>query len=175
MYSREILIPGGVNAEVEKNKVKISGSKGSLERSFNLLGGLKIEKKESKIIASSEKDTRPLKAKVGTIIAHARNMIEGVTKGYTYRLRVIYSHFPITMKLDKDKVVFQNFLGERTPRVAKIVGKTEVKIEGSDIIVTGIDIEEVGLTSHNLEQATRRTGFDKKVFQDGCYIVTKGE
>jgi large subunit ribosomal protein L6 len=66
-------------------------------------------------------------------------------------------------------------LGERVPRVAKIVGKTQVKVEGSDLIVTGINIEEVGQTAANIEQACRIVGYDRRKFMDGIYIVSKGE
>jgi large subunit ribosomal protein L6 len=172
MYSQELIIPEGVNVEFIGNKVKVSGPRGSLERGFEL-GGIKIEKKGNKIIVSSEQERRKVKAMVGTITAHIKNLIEGVTKGFTYKLKVIFSHFPVQVKVEKGKVMFLNFLGERTSRIAKIIGNTEVKIEGQDITVTGIDLEAVGQTASNLELATRRTGYDKKVFMDGCYIVSR--
>lgn len=172
MYSNELIIPENVNVEVSGRKVKVSGPKGSLEREFEL-GEIKIEKKGEKLVVSSETEKRKVKALVGTFTAHIKNLIEGVNKGFTYRLKVIFSHFPVQTKVEKDKVLFLNFLGEKTPRVAKIVGKAEVKVEGQDITVTGINLEEVGQTASNLELATRRTGFDKKVFQDGCYISSR--
>jgi large subunit ribosomal protein L6 len=157
-----------------KNKVKVSGEKGELERSFPEKG-IKIDLVEGKIIISSESERKKFRALVGTIAAHIRNMIEGVTKGFVYRLRVVYSHFPITVKVEGDKVLIQNFLGERVPRVAKIVGKTQVKVEGSDLIVSGINVEEVGQTAANIEQACRIIGYDRRKFMDGIYIVSKGE
>lgn len=172
MYSQELTIPENVNVELLGNKVKVSGPKGSLEREFKL-GEIKIEKKDSKIIVSSEQEKRKVKSLVGTTAAHIKNLIEGVTKGFTYKLKVVFSHFPIQVKVEKDKVLFLNFLGERTPRIAKIVGNAEVKVEGQDITVYGIDLEAVGQTASNLELATRRTGYDKKIFQDGCYIVSR--
>ena len=39
--------------------------------------------------------------------------------------------------------------------------------------IEGNDIEAVGQTAANLERATSRGGFDKRVFQDGIYIVHK--
>jgi large subunit ribosomal protein L6 len=171
MFAKELVVPDGVNVEISNGSVKVTGPKGSLEKKIEK-SEIKIEKKDNKIVFSSESERRKVKALVGTSAAHVRNMIVGVTKGYTYKLKVVYSHFPIQMKIEKDKFLFLNFLGERTPREAKIVGKTEVKIEGADITVTGIDLDDVGQTASNLELATRRTGYDKKVFQDGCYIVS---
>jgi large subunit ribosomal protein L6 len=172
MYSKEIVVPSEVSVEISGERVKVSGPKGSLERKIDL-NETKVEKKDNKIVVSSESERRKDKALVGSVAAHIRNLMEGVTKGYVYKLKVIYSHFPIQVKIEKDKVVFSNFLGERTSRIAKIVGKTEVKLEGADITVSGIDLEDAGQTASNLELATRRTGYDKKVFQDGCYIVSR--
>jgi large subunit ribosomal protein L6 len=174
MYSVELKIPEDVKVEIEGKKVKVSGKNGKLERTF-AEKEIKIELSEGKIVISSESERRKFKALVGTIAAHVKNMIEGVTKGFTYRLRVVYSHFPITVKVEGDKVLIQNFLGERAPRVAKIVGNTQVKVEGSDLIVTGINVEEVGQTAANIEQACRIVGYDRRKFMDGIYIVSKGE
>ncbi len=174
MYSKEIKIPEGVTAELQGRKIKISGEKGSLEREFGN-GSVKIEIAGNKLKVSSESERRKVKALVGTIIAHVRNMIHGVTKGYTYTLKVVYSHFPVTIKVDDaNKQVFvQNFLGEKIPRVGKIVGDTKVEVKGADITVTGIDVEDVAQTSANLEQATKIKKHDRKVFQDGIYRVTR--
>lgn len=175
MYFKEVAIPENVNVEIKNKKVKVSGPKGELEKEFRLVTGIKIEKTDKKIKVSSETDRRKIKALVGTIAAHIRNMIEGVTKGFTYRLRIVYSHFPITVKVEKDKVLIQNFLGEKIPRVAKIVGNVEVKVEGSDVIVSGIDVESVGQTAGNIEQACRIVGYDRRRFMDGIYLVSRGE
>lgn len=172
MYSLELKIPENVKVEVQGLKVKVSGEKGELEREFNEKG-IKIEKIDQKLVVSSESERKKMRALVGTIIAHVKNMIEGVTKGFTYKLKVVYSHFPITVKVEGDKVLIQNFLGERVPRVAKIVGKTQVKVQGSELIVSGINIEEVGQTAANIEQACRIVGYDRRKFLDGIYIVSK--
>jgi large subunit ribosomal protein L6 len=173
MYSKEISIPEKVSVEILNNKVIVSGPKGQVEKRLELTAEIKMEKKDNKIIISSEKERREIKSLIGTSTAHIKNLIEGVTKGFTYKLKVVFSHFPIQVKVEKDKVLFLNFLGERIPRVAKIVGKTEVKVEGQEIIVSGVDLEAVGQTASNLELATRRTGYDKKIFQDGCYISSR--
>jgi large subunit ribosomal protein L6 len=172
MYSLEVKIPEGVKVEIQGGKVKVSGEKGEVERSF-VEKGIKIELVGEKIVISSESERKKFRALVGTIAAHIKNMIEGVTKGFTYRLRVVYTHFPVTVRVEGDKVLIQNFLGERVPRVARIVGKTQVKVEGSDLIVTGTNVEEVGQTAANIEQACRIVGYDRRKFLDGCYIISK--
>ena len=174
MYSKEMNVPEDVSIEIMGKKVKVSGPKGSLEKEF-LLKGVKIGKSEKKIKASSESERRKDKSLVGTVIANIRNMISGVIEGYVYKLKIVYSHFPVTAKVEGDKVVVQNFLGERTPRIAKIVGNSKVEIKEQDIAVTGIDLDEVSQTSANIEQACRIVGFDRRRFPDGIFITCKGD
>ncbi len=176
MYEKEIEIPDNVNIEVDGNVVKVSGEKGELRREFKGIYDINIQKSDDgkKIKVSSESDERKKRAVVGSIVAHIKNMIHGVTNGYTTKLKVIYSHFPVTVKVEQGKVLIQNFLGEKIPRVAKIVGNdTKVEVKGSEITVTGMDIEAVGQTAANMEQATRIYEHDRKVFQDGIYITEK--
>ena len=170
MYSKEIVMPEDVSTEVDGNKVNISASKGELKREFKLAHDVKIKKEDNKIIVVSESSHRKAKALVGTIAAHIRNMIKGAKEGYTYHLKIVYSHFPMTVKVDGNKVITQNFIGERTPRIAKIAGNTQVKIEGQDVTVSGTDIEEVGLTASSIELSCRIVGYDKRRFSDGIYI-----
>ena len=173
MLTKEISIPEGVNVDVVGNIVKVSGTKGQVERQFQLNRDMKIEKADNKVKVTSESEVRNARALVGTIIAHIRNMFTGVTTGYTYRLRTVYAHFPITVKVEGSKVLVQNFLGERTPRIANILNSVQVKIEGPDLIVSGVDVEKVSQTSANIEQATRIVGYDKKIFQDGIFLVSR--
>lgn len=170
MYSLKVEVPGNAKVEIEGKRVKFSGEKGQVERNF-AERDLKIEMVEGKIVVSSESERREARALIGTIAAHVKNMITGVTKGFIYRLRVVYSHFPVTVKVEGDKVLIQNFLGERMPRISKIVGKTQVKVEGSDLIVSGASLEDVGQTAANMEQTTRIVGYDRRKFLDGIYIV----
>ena len=171
---KELIIPEGVKVEVDNKHVKVSGEKGELERKFKYFFDIKIEKKDNKIIVSSKSERRKVKGMVGTIISHLKNMIKGVTEGFTYKMRIIYSHFPITVNVEGNKILIQNFLGENMPRVAKVVGNTKIEVKGQDITLTGMDKEDVSQTAGNIETATRITGKDRRVYQDGCFIV-KGE
>ena len=174
MYEKKVKIPEGIQVEIEGGKLKVGGEKGGVEHRFRGLSGIKIEKSDEIIKVSSDSDRRKPKAIVGSIIAHIKNMFHGVTEGYEAKLKVIYSHFPVTVKVESEKVLIQNFLGEKTPRKAKIIGGgTKVEVKGADIIVTGIDIEAVGQTAANIEQATKIREHDRKVLQDGIYITKK--
>lgn len=176
MYEKRIEIPDDVKVEVSGNKVKVVGGKGTVNREFKGVFGIKIALADDgkSVTVSSESDDRNKKAIIGSIIAHVRNMIHGVTEGYAAKLRIVYSHFPFTIKVEGDKILIQNFIGEKTSRVAKIIGNdTKIEVKGPDITVTGTDIEAVGQTAANMEIATKIKHHDPKVFQDGIYITEK--
>ncbi|WP_048149449.1 50S ribosomal protein L6 [Palaeococcus ferrophilus] len=168
----EVAIPEGVSVEVSGNVVKVKGPKGELERELKY-PGVKIFTEDGKVIVYKEFPRRRDIAIARTFKAHIANMIKGVTEGFTYKLKVVYSHFPMTVKVQGDEVLIENFLGERAPRRAKILPGVTVKVMGSELIVESIDREKAGQTAANIEQATKVRGRDRRVFQDGIYIVEK--
>ena len=176
MSSRIVEIPEGVSVEIDGLKVKVRGPLGELCKDFShAMGQLTIRKNsDNKVIVEVVgKPRRNKRALVGTIAAHINNMIIGVTKGFTYRLKIVYAHFPMSVKVKGNYVIIENFIGERAPRYAKILGNVKVTVEQDDIVVKGIDIEEVGQTAANIENATKVTSRDPRVFLDGIFIYHK--
>ncbi len=172
---KEIIIPENVTVEVQGKTVKIKGEKGELEKTFKYFFDIKIEKKDNKILISSTSERRKVKAMLGTIIAHIKNMINGATKGYEYKLAIVYSHFPMNVKVEGNKILITNFLGEKKPRSAKIVGDTKIEIKGQEIIVSGVNKEDTGQTAANMETACKVTKYDRRIFQDSIVIKEKGK
>ncbi len=172
---REVVkIPEGVNVEIEGMKVRVSGPKGTLERDFSHAKGIILRKEDNKVVIEAFFADKRKKALVGTLAGHIENMIIGVTKGWRYKLKIITTHFPVTVKVSGDEVIIENFLGEKAPRRAKIVGNVKVTVKGKDVIVEGIDIEAVGQTAANIELATKVKDKDRRVFVDGIYIYERG-
>ena len=171
-------IPDNVTVEVNGLVVKVKGPKGEIVKDFSHSRAvlINLDDANKRIIVEAYRANRKLKALVGTIAAHIRNMIIGVIKSYRYKLKIIYSHFPLTVIVDeKNKVIrIKNFLGEKTDRIAKIHGNVKVKVQDSDIIIEGIDIEEVGQTAASIEQATKIRDLDRRIFVDGIYIYERG-
>ena len=110
---------------------------------------------------------------VGTFTAHTKNMCRGVASGFEYRMKVVYSHFPIQLKLQGNRLEINNFLGEKKSRYATIVNGVTAKIGNDEIVLSGIDKELLGNTSANIEHATKIRNRDPRVFQDGIYIVER--
>lgn len=169
-----IQIPDDVEVSVESRKVTVKGPKDTLIRNFSHAPiSIKLEGKRIRIWADWPRKKEA--ALVGTIYSHIQNMVTGVRKGFTYKLKIVFSHFPISVKV-KDKIILiENFTGERSPRKIKIMGNVHVKVQGEDIIVQGANLEDVSQTAANIEQGTRVKRKDPRVFLDGIYINAKSE
>ena len=167
----ELPIPEGIDVTIDDG-VTVKGSKGQISRKFNY-PGIIVRKDNGNVIIEANFPKKKDKAMLGTIRSHINNMIIGLTDGFTYNMKIVYAHFPMTVKASGDKVTIENFLGERYPRTAKIVGSAKVQVKGDEVIVTGVNKEDVGQTMANLEQATKIKGRDPRVFQDGIYLVSR--
>lgn len=170
-------VPDGVEVKIDGKIVRIKGPLGEVTRDFSYADNVFIKLEGNEVVVEAYGVKRRGKAIVYTIGSHIRNMITGVTKGYRYVMKIVFSHFPITVTVDKQNklVRIKNFLGEKADRVAKIVGNVNVKVSGDEIVITGIDIEEVGQTAANIERATRIKDKDRRIFIDGIYLVERGE
>jgi large subunit ribosomal protein L6 len=170
--ARQVEIPEGVAVSLDGNTVTVKGPKGEITRQLSY-PEIEIRKEDSRMVVNSRLDRKRHRAMVGTLAAHIGNMIAGVTTGYEYKMKVVYSHFPIQLKAASDELVINNFLGERKSRSAKILAGTKVEIGKDELLIKGINKENVGQTMANIEQATRVRGFDIRIFQDGIYLVEK--
>mgnify|MGYP000327149349 FL=1 len=174
IVSRRVEIPEGVKVNIDGKRVEVIGGKGRLVRDFSN-SPVSINIEDNQVVVYTDDTHRKTVAMVGTVCAHIRNMIKGVTEGFTYKLKIVYAHFPISVKVEGDKILIENFLGERAPRIAKIVGNTKVIVKKDDVILQGINIEEVGQTAANIEQATKIKNKDPRKFLDGIYVYEKHE
>lgn len=167
-----IAIPDGVSVFMDGNTIKVKGPRGELSRNF-AHPSVNFAIGKDNLTVSCEYPSIREKAMVGTFHAHLRNMIRGVTSGYIYTLKAVFSHFPMKISVKEDKVEIDNYMGGHKPRFANIIEGCKVKVNGVDLTVEGNDVEAVGQTAANIEKATSRRGFDRRVFQDGIYIVHK--
>ncbi|WP_410509008.1 50S ribosomal protein L6 [Methanosarcina hadiensis] len=170
--ARTLEIPEGVSVSLSQDVITAKGPKGTVERTF-WYPGIKIEVREGEIVVDAESSRKEQKAMVGTFASHIRNLMTGVSEGFECKMTIVYAHFPMQVKVEGKTLVIGNFLGEKKPRVAKILGETKVKVSGNEVTITGINKEDVGQTAANIEQKTKIKRFDPRIFQDGIYIVQK--
>jgi len=169
---QNIEIPESVEVEISGAHVKVKGPEGIVERDFKT-GNLEFKKEGNKILVGHKKSTKKEKKMINTISAHIRNMIKGVQKKFEYELKICFSHFPITVEVKGNEALIKNFLGEKISRKAKIPEGAEVEV-GKDIIkVKSVDKEVAGATAANFESATKIRKRDKRIFQDGIFMMNK--
>ena len=177
MISHSINIPECVTATIAGHDVTLAKDGKSLTREFR---HPRIEVRDSSdgIEVFCNLPRRKEKALAGTWAAHLNNMARGVDSGFKYKLKAVYSHFPMTIKVQGNEMTITNLFGEKVPRVAPLPwspAEVEVKVSNkTDITVSGTDREKVGQTAANIERACRIKKRDRRVFQDGIYIVSKG-
>jgi large subunit ribosomal protein L6 len=170
--STEISLPEDVTATLDRLDLTVEGPNGSVTRRL-WYPDVTVEVDGDRVVIESENTDAKTNATVGTFESHVRNMIHGVTEGWEYTMEVFYSHFPMQVNVEDGAVVIENFLGERAPRRAPIHGDTDVEVDGEEISLSGPNIEDVGQTAADIEQLTRVSGKDTRVFQDGVYITSK--
>jgi large subunit ribosomal protein L6 len=172
MPRTELQLPDEVSAEVDHLELTVEGPEGSVTRRL-WYPDVTVDVEDETIVIESTEDDAETKSTLGTFESHVRNMFHGVTEGWTYQMEVFYSHFPMQVRAEGEEVVIENFLGEKAPRRTPIHGDTEVEIDEEQITLRGPSIEDVGQTAADIEQLTRVTDKDVRVFQDGVYITDK--
>ena len=168
----EILVPEGISVSVTNKTLNVSGPKGELTRLFNNPRA-SVTVVGDKIAVNTKASSRPDKRILGTYRSHVNNMLRGVSKGYRYELTVVQTHFPIRVKVEGDRVIIENFLGEKKPRIARIMPGAKVTVKGEIVTVEATDKEIAGQTAANIEIASKVQYKDRRVFGDGVFITKK--
>ncbi len=173
----KIPLAEGVSASIDEAALSLVGPNGSTSREFSHTK-VNLSLDGDNVVVQCELPRRKDKAICGTWKAHINNMVTGVTNGFEYRLKAVYSHFPMTLTVNGSELEIKNLFGEKVPRVADLKWTpTEVQVKvmnKSDVIVSGVDREKVGQTAAIIERSCKIRHRDRRIFQDGVYIVSKG-
>ncbi len=169
---KEIEFDKDMTVVYEAGTLSIKGKKGECKKEL-LSKEIKIEIKDNKIILESKNMTKRGKKVITSFEAHIKNLLKGSTEGHRYVLKVCSGHFPMSISINNDDCTIKNFLGEKIPRKLKIKEGAAVKAEGDQIVVESSNKETAGQVSADIENLTRRPGYDSRIFQDGIYIVNK--
>ena len=168
----EVEIPTGVTVEVDQDTVSVKGEKGSVSKKlFNPRIAIAVQ--NNGVVIKALRLSKREKKLVNSFAAHLRNMIKGVKEPYKYVLKVCSGHFPMTVSINGDEFSIKNFLGEKAPRILKLKQDVSVKVEGDRLLVESVSKELASQTAADIEQLTRRTKYDTRIFQDGIYITIK--
>jgi len=174
-------LPEGVEATIKSRIVIVKGPRGSLTRSFKHMPiDLSFSDDTNRTILIERWFTSgKANASIRTCYSHIMNAVIGVTKGFLYKMRFVYAHFPINVAIvNKDKrVEIRNFLGEKVVRVVDALGDVTVKRSADvkdEIVLQGNDIDDVSRTCALIQQICAVKRKDIRKFLDGIYVSYKG-
>ena len=167
------------DVDVTTRTVTVKGPRGQLVRTFKLAADIFVNKAKKNITVQIWFTKGREAASIRTICTHINNMMLGVTKGYRYKMKFVYAHFPVNVNISDDKKVIEvrNFLGEKVIRRVHLL--EGVTVDRSDdvkdeIVLTGNSIENVGTSAAQIQQITKVKNKDIRKFLDGIYVSESG-
>lgn len=167
---REMEIPKDIEVEVKNNEIYAKKDGNEIRKRFPKV---LVEKHENKIIMKTKRATKREKKQINTIYSHIENIFQGLKKKFIYKLQICSVHFPMNVSIKEDEIIIKNFLGETKERKAKILPHADVKIEKDIITVESVNKEAAGQTAANIEKAAEQKKRDKRIFQDGIFMIEK--
>ncbi|MFH1506409.1 MAG: 50S ribosomal protein L6 [archaeon] len=168
----KVEIPEGITVSYDHGIYIVKGPKGEVKK-IMLHPRVDVKIEGNTVVFEVKKATKRELKIVNTYKAHMQNLFKGVAEGHIYKLKICSGHFPMNVAVKGDLFEINNFIGEKVPRRLKLRENTTVKIDGDNIVVESIDKEAAGQMAASIEQLTRRPGFDKRIFQDGIYLIDK--
>jgi len=171
-HVEKFTLPEGVSIKVHEGIITVSGPKGEVSKSF-LHPLVQIKIHGNVVEFETERYMKQQKKLLNTFLSHLKNICTGVLKGHEYKLKICSGHFPMNVSLKGNTLEVKNFIGEAVPRRVQIKEGTTAKLEGDIITVSGINKDLTSQMAATIEKMTRRNGFDKRIFQDGIYIIQK--
>ena len=170
----EIQIPKDVKVNLNGSMLHVQGPLGKVYKNFKKIPVL-IQINDNKILLSKTGERKKHQAILNTSKSLIQTLCIGVVDGFTIKMKIVYSHFPITINVDGKKILIKNFQGERAPRISMIKGDTKVVVKGDDIIITGHVLTDVSQTAANIQLKTKVKNKDHRVFLDGIYKYSKSK
>merc|ERR1711906_73898 len=168
-----ISIPDGV-------VVTVKGSRGTLQKSFRHMDvDIKHDKAAKKITVEKWFGKKKELAAIKTVCSHIENLFTGVERGFKYRMKLVYAHFPVNVGIadNAEHITVMNFIGQKVrfevdalPGVKLI---RDAKDQGA-FTVEGNDIENVSRTCALISQSCKVRNKDIRKFLDGIYVSEKG-
>ncbi|MCJ1443419.1 MAG: hypothetical protein MMC23_003917 [Stictis urceolatum] len=181
--SETLTVPDNVKVSIRTRIVTVEGPRGKLVKSLQHLAVGFANPQKNQIVIEMHHGARKNVATLRTVRSLINNLIIGVTRGFRYKMRYVYAHFPINVNIDKNgetglfEVEIRNFLGEKIVR--KVVMQPGVDVEASknqkdEIQLTGNSLENVSQSAADIQQICRVRNKDIRKFLDGLYVSEKG-
>ncbi|KAI8802112.1 ribosomal protein L6, alpha-beta domain-containing protein [Cladochytrium replicatum] len=175
VQDRDVKIPEGVSLDFRARTVRVKGPRGTLKKSFTHVNLEMVRVAPDTVRVKVWQGTRKHIACIRTICSHIENMITGVTKGFEYKMRFVYAHFPINVNISEGDTLVEvrNFLGEKVIRRVKMLDGVKVTHstgQKDEIILIGNDIQNVSQSAASIQQSCAVKNKDIRKFLDGIYV-----
>lgn len=162
-----IAIPAGVSITMDGTTMTVKGPKGELTRTFRNEVAIAIEGNEINLsIHNSDPFSRSI---WGTTAAHIKNMIAGVTNGFTKKLILEGVGF----KSAVNGTMLDLALGFSHPVNLEIPAELTVTADKNIITITGIDKEKVGQFSAFVRSLKKPEPYKGKGFRYDDEVIRR--
>ncbi|RDI87275.1 hypothetical protein Vi05172_g2914 [Venturia inaequalis] len=179
----ELAVPEGVKVHIKSRIVTVTGPRGTLKKDLGHLAVSFSLPSKNVINIELHHGTRKNVATLRTVRTIINNLFIGVTRGYRYKMRYVYAHFPINVNLEKNadtglyEVEIRNFIGEKITR--KVVMRAGVDVEPAknvkdELHLSGNSLEDVSQSAADIQQSCRVKNKDIRKFLDGIYVSERG-
>lgn len=172
-----ITIPEGVSVTTQSRVVTVKGPRGTLTKEFKHVN-VELSQVKNQIKVTVWFGSKKERACIRTVCSHIENLIKGVTKGFQYKMRLVYAHFPINMSVvDNNKAVeVRNYLGEKNVRKIEMLNGVTVAAHTvkDEFILSGNDLEAVSQSAASIQQSFQAKNKDIRKFLDGIYVSERG-
>lgn len=144
---KPVELPAGVDVEVEGSAVKVKGSKGELERTFN--ERISFDVSDDVVTVTRPDDSRESRALHGLSRALLNNMVVGVSAGFVKELEIQGVGYRASLK-GRD---VELLVGFSHPVVVEAPDGITFEVpDQNKIIVSGIDKEQVGQVAASIRK-----------------------
>ena len=174
-------VPEGVTVQIRSRNIKVTGPRGVLTKNLKHIDVTFTKVSNRQIKITVHNGDRKHVAALRTVKSLISNLITGVTKGYKYKLRYVYAHFPINVNvIEKDGAKFieiRNFLGDKKVREVPVRDGVSVDFstnQKDEIVLSGNSVENVSQNAADIQQICRVRNKDIRKFLDGIYVSEKG-
>lgn len=174
-------VPEGVSVTIKARSIKVTGPRGELTKDLKHINVAFTKVSDKAIKITVHNGDRKHVAALRTVKSLIANLITGVTKGYKYKMRYVYAHFPINVNVvtvdGQDYVEIRNFLGEKRVRQIKITDGVTVEqsaTQKDELILSGNSVEAVSQNAADIQQICRVRNKDIRKFLDGIYVSERG-
>jgi large subunit ribosomal protein L9e len=184
IHSEETLtIPENVKIHIKSRIVTVEGPRGKLVKNLSHLSVCFSHPSKNIVNIELHHGARKNVATLRTVKTLINNLIIGVTRGFRYKMRYVYAHFPINVNVENNpetglyEVEIRNFIGEKIVRRVTMHPGVEVEISKSqkdELILSGNSLENVSQSAADIQQICRVRNKDIRKFLDGLYVSERG-